>query len=489
MCNPRNGFQALALAGALATLGCGTREARDRSLERVQGAGALRVAIDPTYPPMAFTGADGQPAGFDIDLAHELARRLGVRAEFLVMDWAGIIAGLQSGRYDVIISAMNVTPDRSRQADFVEYLRLSQVFVCRPGTAVRDEEDLAGKVVAVQANTTSHTWAAGLPGRGIAPRAVRAFPSATDPFNAVKSGQAEVVVTDEPVGRYYARRDRDFRVTGQALEPKPVGIALQKGSEALRDAIAAALEDMRRDGTFGRISEDWFGVDLGSPPTEEPGFWSFSGRVVLPRLLRGMWLTVQLTLWGGCCGTLLGLVVALGRISRNRLLARLAAAYVTLFRGTPLLLQILFVYFALPPLLGVRLGAMASAVLALSLNTAAYVSEIMRAAIESIDKGQMEAARALGMSHGQAMRRVVLPQTYRRIIPPLVNEFSALSKDTSLVMVVALPELLYETQRLAASYLRPWEVYVWAALGYLAVVLALSALAGRLERRLAAREA
>jgi ABC-type amino acid transport system permease subunit len=162
---------------------------------------------------------------------------------------------------------------------------------------------------------------------------------------------------------------------------------------------------------------------------------------------------------------------------------------VGLFRGTPLLLQILFVYFALPLLLGVRLGAMTSAVLALSLNAAAYVCEIMRAAIESIDRGQMEAARSLGMSHGQAMWRVILPQTYRRLIPPLVNELAALSKDTSLVMVIALPELLYETQRIAASYLRPWEVYAWSAVGYLIVVLVLSALAARLERRLARREA
>jgi ABC-type amino acid transport system permease subunit len=161
---------------------------------------------------------------------------------------------------------------------------------------------------------------------------------------------------------------------------------------------------------------------------------------------------------------------------------------VTIFRGTPLLLQVLFVFFALPPLLGIMLDPFPAGVLALSLNAAAYLTEIFRAAIQSIDKGQMEAARTLGMGYALAMRRVILPQTFRRLIPPVVNELAALAKDTSLVSVISLSEMLYITQRLGAKFLRPWEVYFWAALGYLIIVVALSTLAGFLERRLAARE-
>lgn len=233
-----------------------------------------------------------------------------------------------------------------------------------------------------------------------------------------------------------------------------------------------------------------------------PSFWQFSFDTVVPRLLDGMALTVELTLYSGFFGILLGLLISLARISRSPMLWAPAAAYVTIFRGTPLLLQILFVYFALPPLfaaataaLGVslpfdgRLDAKPAGILALSLNAAAYLTEIFRAAIQSIDKGQMEAARALGMSYPLAMRRVILPQTFRRLIPPVVNELAALAKDTSLVSVIALSEMLYVTQRLGSKYLRPWEVYAWAALGYLAIVVALTAVAGRLERRLAKRDA
>jgi His/Glu/Gln/Arg/opine family amino acid ABC transporter permease subunit len=214
------------------------------------------------------------------------------------------------------------------------------------------------------------------------------------------------------------------------------------------------------------------------------GFWAFSKAVIFPRLWEGMSVTLQLTFLSGFFGIVLGLVLATMRLSSYKILRWTAIAHITLFRGTPLLLQILFIYFALPSLVDVKLDSFPSGILALSLNCAAYFAEIFRAAIESVSKGQMEAAWALGLSRLQALRRIIVPQTYKRLIPPVVNELAALTKDTSLVSVVALPELLYITQRIGAKYLRPWETYVWAALGYLVVVLVLSGLAHKLEQSL-----
>ncbi|MBP9680897.1 MAG: amino acid ABC transporter permease [Bacteriovorax sp.] len=214
------------------------------------------------------------------------------------------------------------------------------------------------------------------------------------------------------------------------------------------------------------------------------GFWEFSQTIVIPRLLDGMWITLKLTLASGVIGLILGVLIALMRLSRLKFFNVLAVVYVTLFRGTPLLLQILFIYFALPTLLDITLDSMPAGILALSLNCAAYLSEIFRAGILSIPKGQSEAARALGLSYNQTMFKIIIPQTYRRIIPPVVNEFSALTKETSLVSVISLGELLYVTQRIGAKFLRPWEVYFWAGLGYLIIVLLLSTMAARLERSL-----
>lgn len=216
---------------------------------------------------------------------------------------------------------------------------------------------------------------------------------------------------------------------------------------------------------------------------ETLGFWAFSN-MIIPRLMDGMWITLKLTLISGVIGFSLGMIIALMRISRFAISRYLALAYITLFRGTPLLLQILFIYFALPTLLDITLDSFPAGVLALSLNCAAYLAEIFRAGILSIHKGQTEAAKALGLSRHQTMFKIIIPQTYRRIIPPVVNEFSALTKETSLVSVISLGELLYVTQRIGAKYLRPWEVYFWSGLGYLIIVLLLSYVASRLERSL-----
>ena len=222
--------------------------------------------------------------------------------------------------------------------------------------------------------------------------------------------------------------------------------------------------------------------------TELP-FWQFSQEIILPGLVQGLMLTLELTLWSGFFGILLGLVLSLMRISQQALFRWFVVAYVTLFRGTPLLLQILFIYFALPSLIDLTLDAKTCGVLALSLNAGAYLAEVFRAAVQSIDKGQMEAARALGMSYSVSMRRIILPQTFRRLLPPIVNELAALAKDTSLVSAIALSEVLFVTQRLGAKYLRPWEVYFWAAMSYLLIVVLFTTLASYLEKQLAKRDA
>lgn len=237
----------------------------ESALEQVKKAGKLLVAIDATYPPMESEGPDGKPVGFDIDFANELAKRLGVKAEFVVMNWDGILAGLNSKRYDVIISSMNITDDRKKQVDFVEYVRMSQLFITKAGVNFSKEADLAGKVVAVQADTTSHEYAEKLKKSGIAIKDIKAFKLATDAFAAVKAGQAEVIIVDEPVGKYYAKQDaKTFHAAGRAMAPEPVGIAIRKTDADLHKEIGKAVEQMKQDGTLKKISETWFGGELGA---------------------------------------------------------------------------------------------------------------------------------------------------------------------------------------------------------------------------------
>lgn len=219
------------------------------------------------------------------------------------------------------------------------------------------------------------------------------------------------------------------------------------------------------------------------------GFWQFSWEIVIPQVFFAMKWTVLLMLAAAALGTFMGLIIALMRIARSRPLRSAAGIYVTLLRGTPLLLQIVFVYNGLPMIYDkLKLDSFSAAAVAMGMNAGAYIAEIVRAAIQSIDRGQMEAARSLGLSYSQAMRHVILPQTFRRLIPPMVNEMAALSKDTSLAMVVSLQEVMRTGGHLASKYFRPVEAYLWTAAAYLTITLALTAVANHYERRLEARE-
>lgn len=236
------------------------------AVDRVKKAGKIVVAADATYPPMESEGAGGKLEGFDVDFANELAKRLGVKTDFQVVGWDGIIPGLFSKRYDVIISSMNITPERQKQVDFVEYAKMSQLFVVKKGTPeVKSEKDLAGKVVAVQADTTSAEFLDQQKKKGVAIKDVKAFRLATDVFAAVKAGQAQVIVVDEPVGRYYAKQDPGaFLVTGRAMAPEPIGIATRKDDTDLHKAIQNAVDAMKKDGTLTKLQTQWFGGELGA---------------------------------------------------------------------------------------------------------------------------------------------------------------------------------------------------------------------------------
>jgi polar amino acid transport system permease protein len=162
--------------------------------------------------------------------------------------------------------------------------------------------------------------------------------------------------------------------------------------------------------------------------------------------------TLELTVVAIFIGLTLGLLLALGRLSHNAVINKLAGFYVWFFRGSPLLVQIMFLYFGLPMICPqLTIPAFPAGFIALGLNSGAYLAEIIRGAIQSIDKGQMEASKALGMGYGQAMRRIIIPQSYRRLIPPVGNEFIALLKDSSLVSAMGLTELMRTTTTLSNS--------------------------------------
>ncbi|MDQ6598414.1 amino acid ABC transporter permease [Bacillus salipaludis] len=209
----------------------------------------------------------------------------------------------------------------------------------------------------------------------------------------------------------------------------------------------------------------------------------------LPYLLQGALVTIEIAAIGVVAGSLIGLLFGLGRVSKVKLFSQISRFYIWVIRGTPLLLQLFMIHFAIPSVIpALTMPPFVSACIALSLNAAAYIAEISRGAIQSIDKGQMEAARSLGLSYGQAMRRVVIPQAFRRMLPPLGNEFIALIKESSLVSTIALYDLLRTGQQIISSTYRYMEIFILVGLIYLLLTTIMTYIVGKVEKKVGAYE-
>lgn len=211
-------------------------------------------------------------------------------------------------------------------------------------------------------------------------------------------------------------------------------------------------------------------------------------------LLQGTFITIKMTLGGIIIGIILGVLAGLSRISKNKILKGISGIYLTIIRGTPMLLQIIFIFVGIPQIYSTITGSSVSfdpiiaGTIGIGINSGAYVAEIVRAGIQSVDIGQMEAARSLGLSHSRAMRYIILPQAFRIIIPPLGNEAIVLLKDTSLVSAIGARELMNSSRMMGAKFYMYAEFLVGAAIIYLCLTFIISKLVSHLERRLAAND-
>lgn len=204
----------------------------------------------------------------------------------------------------------------------------------------------------------------------------------------------------------------------------------------------------------------------------------------LPALGTGLYYTLLVSIVGIGSGFVIGAFVGLGRLARFKPLNWLCAIYVELIRGTPVLVQAIWIFFALPLIINYNLPSVTAGIIVIALNSGAYIAEIVRGAVHSIDKGQTEAGRSLGMGPQQTMLNVIWPQAFRRMIPPLGNQFIISIKDTSLLSVILVPELIFQGRMIAASHFNAVEIYTTVAVFYLAITLSLSKILSVMEKRL-----
>ncbi len=205
---------------------------------------------------------------------------------------------------------------------------------------------------------------------------------------------------------------------------------------------------------------------------------------VIPYLLEGIKYTLIITIFGVAIGFVIGAFAGLGRISKSKIIYSISTVYVEIIRGTPILVQILFIYFALPDLLDLNLDKITASIIAIAINAGAYIAEIVRGGVQSIDKGQFEAGDSIGLTKNQTMWNIIWPQAFRRMIPPLGNQFIISLKDTSLFSAIAVVELVYQGKAYTAASASYFEPYLMVALFYLAITIPASIILRRLEKRL-----
>ncbi|WP_440590384.1 ABC transporter permease subunit [Mycolicibacterium mageritense] len=459
----------------------------------IRAAGVLRVGTEGVYSPFSYHDpATGQLVGYDVDVAKAVGEKLGVPVEFVETPWDSIFAALEAKRFDIVANEVTITPERQGKYDLSQPYSVGEgVIVTRADDdSIKTLDDVKGKTAAE--NATSN-WSEIARKAGADVEAVEGF---TQAITLLNQGRVDVVINDSiAVYAYLAETgDKSIKISGTVGEKSEQGFAARKNSGLLPE-LNGALDELRADGTLAEISQRYLKTDAtgAAPGTGQDGQNSQApqARSAWQLILDNLWplakaaitATIPLTIISFAIGLVIALGVALARLSSNVVLSNIARFYISIIRGTPLLVQLFIVFFALPEF-GVKIDPFPAAVIAFSLNVGGYAAEIIRSAIQSIPKGQWEAAETIGLSYVGALRRIILPQATRVAVPPLSNTLISLVKDTSLASTILVTELLRQAQIVAAPTFEFFALYGTAAVYYWVICLVLSFGQSRIERRL-----
>ena len=489
----------LAIAFVLLT-GCQPSETQDR-WEQFRRAGEVRVGITGTSPPWTLFDADHQPAGYDVAVTREVVKRIGLGKVVFVPDaFKNFVEGLKTDKYDLVLNDLSPTPQRSEQVDFgrpygVEDFR---IFVKGDNDTIHGLADLKGKVVGVTTGTNNETWAKDhIPGAEI-----RGYDNGSLIFRDLSLGRIDGVLISHFGGLRYAQaNDLPIREATQPLTYQVFAPAMAKGQIRLRSEVDRAISDMIADGTIDRLAADLVGVDykmsnaigIGEREAAAERRTTRGSDVVggmvglaersLPLLGPAVSMTLLLGVTSFILGSVLGLGIALARLSNYSVVRAFALTYLSIFRGTPLLVQLLLVYFGLPET-GFQIGPVPAAITALTLFSAAYLSENFRAGILAVDRGQWEAFTSMGMGYWLGLRRVILPQGLLTALPSVGSRLIALMKDTSLASAITVVELTRVADEVGASTFRYVEAFTMVGAIYWLINQILTIAQIFLERRL-----
>ncbi|MGK4059403.1 ABC transporter substrate-binding protein/permease [Loigolactobacillus coryniformis] len=471
----------VALLGGFAQPSHAATATTDDSLARVKEKGTLVMGTSPDYPPYEFLvnrGGKDRVVGMDVDIAKKIAKDLGVKLVIKQMDFDSLLVALETNKVDMVISGMSPTPARQKSVDFskVYYKGGQSIIINKADKGLyKNKDSFRNKAVGAQTGSIQYN----LGKKQIKGSTVKGLAKISDLILALKSHKVEGVIMEEPSAQAYVDNDPDLAMIDGKFSlgsgENNTAIGFKKGSTSLVNAVNKSVDEinqknltktyLKHAGTFMKTN------------AKNTSMWHYAGYFV-----KGVEYTLLITVVSVFFGILLGILFALMRLSKMKLIHGLGVAYIEFVRGTPLMIQVMFVYFGIG--LFINIPALIAGIIAVSLNSAAYVAEIIRGGINSVAKGQTEAARSLGLSRQQTFQSVVFPQALKNIWPALGNEFVSLIKESSIVSIIGVTDLIYQLKAVQTATYKGVIPIVVAMIIYFVLTFSLSKVLNHYERKM-----
>ncbi|HCC5685625.1 ABC transporter permease subunit [Staphylococcus aureus] len=456
---------------------------QDQTWEKIKERGELRVGLSADYAPMEFehtVNGKTEYAGVDIDLAKKIAKDNNLKLKIVNMSFDSLLGALKTGKIDIIISGMTSTPERKKQVDFSDsYMMTKNIMLVKKDKVneYKDIKDFNNKKVGAQKGTEQEKIAQ----TEIENASITSLSRLPDVILALKSGKVEGAVVEKPVAEAYLKQNPKLGISNVKFneEEKDTVIAVPKDSPKLLSQVNKTIKEVKDKGLI-----DKYMTNAANAMNDDSGFISKYGSF----FLKGIKITILISLIGVALGSILGAFVALMKLSKIKIISWIASIYIEILRGTPMLVQVFIVFFGITAALGLDISALVCGTIALIINSSAYIAEIIRAGINAVDKGQMEAARSLGLNYRQTMKSVIMPQAIKNILPALGNEFVTLIKESSIVSTIGVGEIMFNAQVVQGISFDPFTPLLVAAALYFVLTFVLTRIMNMIEGRLNASD-
>ena len=447
------------------------------------------IASDSSFAPFVFQNDSNQYTGIDMELIKAIAKDQGFTVEVTNPGFDAAINSVQTGQADGIIAGMSVTDARKKTFDYSDpYYTANSILAVKDSSNIKSYEELKGKTVGVKTGTASQTFLE--ENKSKYGYSIKTFSDAASMYDSLNTGSVAAVMDDEPVVKYAIKQGKNLKTPIEGTPSGQVAFAVKKGSNPeLIEMFNNGLANLKESGKYQEILDKYLASEEKESTVDESTIWGLLQNNY-QELLKGLGVTIALALISFAIAMVIGIIFGMFSVSPYKPLRWIAEIFVDVIRGIPLMIVAAFIFWGIPNLIESMTGqqspinAFVAGTIALSLNAGAYIAEIVRGGIQAVPVGQMEASRSLGISYSKTMRKIILPQATKIMLPNFVNQFVIALKDTTIVSAIGLAELFKTGKDIIARNYQSFRMYAILAVLYLIIITLLTRLAKRLEKRI-----